>query len=166
MLATGLISAIDPHGRLAQLARAPRLHRGCRGFESLIAHYLIWQRNAPSGILWQNRGFCFPRPESLRAQTALCAVPAAVRFCVAILRCFFKHQHPSPLGNTLSQPTGREWTRPSRRAVYRMRSSRAGKSPRITKPSRRQTMSSVGSLNVPDWNTATISPAPSLSLRC
>jgi hypothetical protein len=29
-----------PHqsGRLAQLARAPRLHRGSRGFESLIAH--------------------------------------------------------------------------------------------------------------------------------
>lgn len=25
-------------GRLAQLARAPRLHRGCQGFESLIAH--------------------------------------------------------------------------------------------------------------------------------
>src|SRR5205823_13773344 len=25
-------------GRLAQLARAPRLHRGCREFESLIAH--------------------------------------------------------------------------------------------------------------------------------
>jgi len=25
-------------GRLAQLVRAPRLHRGCRGFESLIAH--------------------------------------------------------------------------------------------------------------------------------
>ena len=28
----------DSLGRLAQLARAPRLHRGCRGFESLIAH--------------------------------------------------------------------------------------------------------------------------------
>ena len=27
------------HGRLAQLARAPRLHRGGRGFESLIAHH-------------------------------------------------------------------------------------------------------------------------------
>ena len=27
------------HGRLAQLARAPRLHRGSRGFESLIAHF-------------------------------------------------------------------------------------------------------------------------------
>ena len=27
-------------GRLAQLARAPRLHRGCQGFESLIAHRL------------------------------------------------------------------------------------------------------------------------------
>ena len=40
-------------GRLAQLARAPRLHRGCRGFESLIAHYLIWQSNALSRILWQ-----------------------------------------------------------------------------------------------------------------
>lgn len=25
-------------GRLAQLARALRLHRGCQGFESLIAH--------------------------------------------------------------------------------------------------------------------------------
>ena len=30
--------AISSGGRLAQLARAPRLHRGCRGFESLIAH--------------------------------------------------------------------------------------------------------------------------------
>src|SRR3954452_4542007 len=26
-------------GRLAQLVRAPRLHRGCRGFESLTAHH-------------------------------------------------------------------------------------------------------------------------------
>ena len=31
-------SIIISQGRLAQLARAPRLHRGCRGFESLIAH--------------------------------------------------------------------------------------------------------------------------------
>ena len=29
---------VGDQGRLAQLARAPRLHRGCRGFESLIAH--------------------------------------------------------------------------------------------------------------------------------
>ena len=28
-------------GRLAQLVRAPRLHRGCRGFESLTAHHLL-----------------------------------------------------------------------------------------------------------------------------
>ena len=27
-------------GRLAQLVRASRLHRECRGFESLIAHHL------------------------------------------------------------------------------------------------------------------------------
>ena len=27
------------NGRLAQLARAPPLHGGCRGFESLIAHF-------------------------------------------------------------------------------------------------------------------------------
>ena len=31
-----LLSAVD--GRLAQLVRAPRLHRGCRGFESLSVH--------------------------------------------------------------------------------------------------------------------------------
>ena len=29
---------MHPIGRLAQLVRAPCLHRGCRGFESLIAH--------------------------------------------------------------------------------------------------------------------------------
>ena len=28
-------------GRLAQLARASRLHRECRGFESLIAHQIV-----------------------------------------------------------------------------------------------------------------------------
>ena len=28
----------SPRGSLAQLVRAPRLHRGCRGFESLWAH--------------------------------------------------------------------------------------------------------------------------------
>ena len=28
-------------GRVAQLVRAPRLHRGCRGFESLLAHFLF-----------------------------------------------------------------------------------------------------------------------------
>ena len=31
-------STLTSEGRLAQLVRAPRLHRGCRGFESLIAH--------------------------------------------------------------------------------------------------------------------------------
>ena len=30
-------------GRLAQLVRAPALHAGCRGFESLTAHFLVWQ---------------------------------------------------------------------------------------------------------------------------
>ena len=30
------------NGRLAQLARAPPLHGGCRGFESLIAHFLLF----------------------------------------------------------------------------------------------------------------------------
>ncbi len=30
--------SIDKCGRLAQLVRAPRLHRGCRGFESLSVH--------------------------------------------------------------------------------------------------------------------------------
>ncbi len=30
------------YGRLAQLVRASRLQRVCRGFESLTAHYLIW----------------------------------------------------------------------------------------------------------------------------
>ena len=72
-------------GRLAQLARAPRLHRGCRGFESLIAHYLIWQRNALSGIFWQYRGFSVSFQGGLRASTALC-----VRLLRRILRCFFK----------------------------------------------------------------------------
>ena len=32
---------IGSNGRLAQLVRAPCLHRGCRGFESLTAHILI-----------------------------------------------------------------------------------------------------------------------------
>ena len=35
-------------GRLAQLARALRLHRRCRGFESLIAHWFV----APSRNFW------------------------------------------------------------------------------------------------------------------
>ena len=34
----GILYSACRTGRLAQLARAPRLHRGCRGFESLIAH--------------------------------------------------------------------------------------------------------------------------------
>ena len=29
-------------GRIAQLARAPRLHRGGRGFKSLFAHYFMY----------------------------------------------------------------------------------------------------------------------------
>ena len=50
---SGIISAMPTHecgssrgygtvvrcGRLAQLVRAPPLHGGCRGFESLIAHF-------------------------------------------------------------------------------------------------------------------------------
>ena len=36
------------HGRLAQSARAPRLHRGGRGFESLIAHFSLPQFRAES----------------------------------------------------------------------------------------------------------------------
>lgn len=32
---------LSASGRLAQLVRAPRLHRGCRGFEPLIAHLLF-----------------------------------------------------------------------------------------------------------------------------
>ena len=35
------------NGRLAQLARAPPLHGGCRGFESLIAHFVMSQRVCP-----------------------------------------------------------------------------------------------------------------------
>src|SRR3954469_7466690 len=31
--------AVQSLGRLAQLVRAPRLHRGSRGFESLTAHH-------------------------------------------------------------------------------------------------------------------------------
>ena len=37
-------------GSLAQLARAPRLHRGGRGFEPLATHHKIDQ--APSGVLF------------------------------------------------------------------------------------------------------------------
>ena len=33
-----VFSRAPKRGRLAQLARAPRLHRGSRGFESLTAH--------------------------------------------------------------------------------------------------------------------------------
>ena len=36
-------------GSLAQLARAPRLHRGGRGFEPLATHHDIIYRNQPSG---------------------------------------------------------------------------------------------------------------------
>jgi hypothetical protein len=45
----------QPHlglrGRLAQLVRAPRLHRGGRGFESLIAHFAFRQLPADFGKL-------------------------------------------------------------------------------------------------------------------
>lgn len=34
--------AAGGHGRLAQPARAPALHAGCRGFESLIAHHALF----------------------------------------------------------------------------------------------------------------------------
>lgn len=43
-------------GRLAQLARAPRLHRGCQGFESLIAHCVMCQDIVP--VFWHIL-FCF-----------------------------------------------------------------------------------------------------------
>ena len=33
---------VERCGRLAQLVRAPPLHGGCRGFESLIAHVLLY----------------------------------------------------------------------------------------------------------------------------
>lgn len=45
-------------GRLAQLARAPRLHRGCQGFESLIAHRVMCQDIVP--VFWHIL-FCFLR---------------------------------------------------------------------------------------------------------
>ncbi len=31
-------------GSLAQLARAPRLHRGGQGFESLATHHFLWSK--------------------------------------------------------------------------------------------------------------------------
>ena len=34
-------------GRLAQLVRAPRLHRGGRGFKSLSAHFPKWNHYVP-----------------------------------------------------------------------------------------------------------------------
>ena len=37
------------HGRLAQLARAPRLHRGGRGFEPLSAHH---EKTIPFGVVF------------------------------------------------------------------------------------------------------------------
>ena len=54
-------------------------------FESLIAHYLIWQRNALSRIFWQYRPFSVSFQGGLRASTALC-----VRLLRPILCCFFK----------------------------------------------------------------------------
>ena len=38
-------------GRLAQLVRAPRLHRGCRGFESLTAHHASGHSYRPIGAI-------------------------------------------------------------------------------------------------------------------
>jgi hypothetical protein len=38
-------------GRLAQLVRAPRLHRGSRGFESLTAHHNLEREIGPTGTL-------------------------------------------------------------------------------------------------------------------
>ena len=45
-------------GRLAQLVRAPRLHRGGRGFESLSAHYLRPKVRALIRRTPQNIDFC------------------------------------------------------------------------------------------------------------
>ena len=39
MCICGIIISVDD-GLLAQLARAPRLHRGGQGFESLATHHL------------------------------------------------------------------------------------------------------------------------------
>ena len=36
---------LNLYGRLAQLVRASRLHRECRGFESLIAHHFCLRQN-------------------------------------------------------------------------------------------------------------------------
>lgn len=46
------------NGRLAQLARAPPLHGGCRGFESLIAHF-------PFYLALQLGNLFAPRPEPI-----------------------------------------------------------------------------------------------------
>jgi hypothetical protein len=37
----------DPCGQIAQLVRAPRLHRGGRGFEPLFAHFKAMPRSRP-----------------------------------------------------------------------------------------------------------------------
>ncbi len=45
-------NTIIDRGRLAQLVRAPFLHSGCRGFESLIAHQTV------HATPLETRGFC------------------------------------------------------------------------------------------------------------
>ena len=46
------------NGRLAQLARAPPLHGGCRGFESLIAHFPFYSTLQVGNLF-------APRPEPI-----------------------------------------------------------------------------------------------------
>ena len=54
-------------GRIAQLVRAPRLHRGCRGFESLSAHHFFISSHSIASNESNNPsvntgGFLFLRP--------------------------------------------------------------------------------------------------------
>ena len=54
---TAKIPPIILYGRLAQLVRASRLHRECRGFESLIAHHFCCAKmvNEAARLLFTRR---------------------------------------------------------------------------------------------------------------
>ncbi len=116
-----LYSAVLPHGRLAQLVRAPALHAGCHRFESCTAHHLFTRQLSPPSSIGSGRvRVCLPvvayRPLSghdLANFTALCpllgetgATPAAPDFFAFTAAPHFHTPRPQSLSKAPMKSMG------------------------------------------------------------
>src|ERR1035441_7074189 len=54
IMMAGREGLFTPHGRLAQLVRAPALQAGSRGFESLTAHHLLFNPFNTKELTYKN----------------------------------------------------------------------------------------------------------------